>query len=81
MASVRRSAAVFQLQTVVDMSASARQKLSAFLQNPLVAVVQASSVLHCINEYAFSITTVSDGVVPFLFAGYEEVDVQAHGAP
>lgn len=59
----------FQLKsgttTVVDMRASARQKLSALLQNPLVAVVQASSVLHCINEYVFSITTVSDGVVPF----------------
>lgn len=36
------------------------QKLMAFLQNPLVAVVQATSILHCINEYAFGITTVSE---------------------
>ncbi|CAN0143690.1 unnamed protein product [Ascophyllum nodosum] len=31
--------------------------LIAFLQNPVVAVVQATSILHCINEYVFGITT------------------------
>lgn len=42
------------------MSSSAGSKLRAFLNNPVIAVVQASSILHCINEYAFGITTVSE---------------------
>ncbi|CAN0515938.1 unnamed protein product [Ectocarpus sp. 12 AP-2014] len=38
------------------MASSATHKLTAFLQNPVVRVVQATSILHCINEYAFGIT-------------------------
>ncbi|CAM9232378.1 unnamed protein product [Pylaiella littoralis] len=38
------------------MASSATHKLTAFLQNPVVRVVQATAILHCINEYVFGIT-------------------------
>ncbi|CAM9793923.1 unnamed protein product, partial [Sphacelaria rigidula] len=38
------------------MSASAGSRLRGFLNNPVVAVVQASSILHRISGYAFGIT-------------------------
>lgn len=41
------------------MSARFSVVMGKFLQNPAVAVIQASSILHCINEYAFGITMVS----------------------
>ncbi|CAM9605971.1 unnamed protein product [Scytosiphon promiscuus] len=38
------------------MASSASHKLTVFLQNPVVRVVQATAILHCINEYVFGIT-------------------------
>lgn len=45
------------------MASTATHKLTVFLQNPVVRVVQATAILHCINEYVFGITAVSDSSI------------------